>query len=186
MTRKNDQQLISQYLAGDEQSLEVLIRLYLKPVHGFAYTFVGNTQDAEEIAQETFMKMWRNLKKFDREKNFKTWLFSIAKSAAIDFLRKRKAIPFSAFENAEGENAILETLADTSPSPSELYEQKSLGEILATAVKKLSPKYFKVISLHANDQLTFREISEETREPLHTVKSRYRRALITLKDILLK
>jgi RNA polymerase sigma-70 factor (ECF subfamily) len=64
--------LIKKYLAGDEESLEILFRGYFKQIYNFIYRYVGNAADAEDIAQEAFIKVWRNLKKFDERKNFKT------------------------------------------------------------------------------------------------------------------
>ncbi len=179
----SDQQLIENYFKGDEKSLEILIKRYLKPIYSFIYRYVGNAQEAEDITQETFVKMWRNLKRFDREKSFKTWIFSIAKNTAIDFLKKKRAMQFSDFENERGESTILERFIDSSPLPNELLERKDLAGMLAKAIGKLLPKYRKTLLLRHNDNLTFREISETTGEPLNTVKSRYRRGLIMLKKM---
>ena len=181
-----DQDLILQYQNGDQKSLELLIRRYLKPIYNFVYRYTGNAQDAEDITQETFVKVWRNLKKFDQQKSFKTWIFSIAKNSCIDFLKKKRAIPFSEFENKEGENTLTETLADPSPLPNELLEKAGMAQILSLAMEKLSPKYRMVLFLRYNDHFTFREIAESLDEPLNTVKSKHRRALIMLKEILTK
>ena len=181
---RSDSQLIADYLGGDEKSLEVLFGRYLKPIYSFTYRYVGGGQDAEDVAQEVFVKVWRNLKKFDQQKSFKTWVFSIAKNTAIDFLKKKKAIPFSEFENDEGENMITETLADPSPLPSELLEKAGMAQVLNAAMDKLSPKYRMVLFLRYNDHFNFREIAESLDEPLHTITSRHRRALIKLKELL--
>ena len=140
--------------------------------------------------------MWKNIKKFDPQKKFKTWLFSIAKNAAIDFLRKKKTIPFSKFssrgrsnfngENEAGENVIYETLSDPAPLPDELLERADIAQMLASAMDKLSPKYRMVIFLRYNDHFTFREIAESLEESLNTMKSRHRRALVKLRQILTK
>ena len=184
-TEKRDEQLVSQYLAGDEKSLEILIRRYLKPIHNFAYRHTGNARDAEDATQETFLRVWRNLKKFDRQKKFKTWIFTIARNVSINLLRKKHGtVPFSKFENDERGNPFLETLADVSPLPDELSERNGLAAALARAVEALSPKYRKVVLLRHGDNFTFREIGESLGEPLHTVKSRYRRAVIMLKKAL--
>lgn len=158
----------------DEKSLEILIKQYLKPIYNFVYRYAGNAQDAEDITQDVFVKVWRNLKKFDRQKSFKAWIFTIAKNTSIDFLKKKKTIPLSSFD----------TLIDPSPLPYEILEQKGMGEMLSRAINKLSPKYRTVLSLSYNKHLTFREIAESLNEPLNTVKSRYRRALIILKKFL--
>lgn len=186
MLSHTDKQLIIDYLAGDEKSLEVLIKRYLKPIYNFVYRYVGNEQEAEDITQEVFVKVWRNLKKFDQNKKFKTWIFSIAKNTSIDWLKKKKAIPFSNFENEEGENLLTKTLADPAPLPNEILERAGIAETLNVAINQLSPKYRMVLFLRYNDHFNFREIAEALGEPLHTIKSRHRRALIQLRKLLSK
>jgi RNA polymerase sigma-70 factor (ECF subfamily) len=181
---ENDRQLIENYLKGDEKSLEILIGRHLKPIYNFAYKYAGNPQEAEDITQEVFVKVWKNLKKFDKQKNFKNWIFPIAKNTAIDFLKKKKAMQFSDFENEKGENILAETIIDSSLLPVELLERKDMLGMLMKAMNKLLPKYRKVLLLRHNDDLTFREISRITGEPLNTVKSRHRRALMMLKKLL--
>jgi len=191
----SDQKLISLYLAGDEKSLEILFNRYLKMIYSFIYRYVGDQEAAEDVAQEVFVKVWKNLKKFNprknrfanfklrRQKNFKTWLFKIAKNASIDFLRKKKIIPFSSFDNEDG-NALTDTLADPAPLPDALLERQDLANLLTRALAKISFKYRAVLLLRYNNHFTFREIAESLGEPLNTIKSRHRRALIILKKIL--
>ena len=186
MSMASDQQLIMNYLAGDEKSLEILIHSYLKPIYNFVYRYVSSEQEAEDITQEVFVRAWRNLKKFDQKKKFKTWIFSIAKNASIDSLKKKKAIPFSEFENEKGKNILIEQLASLAPLPDKLFEQASIGKIVNTAMNHLTPKYRMVLFLRYNDHFTFREIAEALREPLDTIKSRHRRSIILLKKLLTK
>ncbi|MFH0791759.1 MAG: sigma-70 family RNA polymerase sigma factor [bacterium] len=181
---RSDQQLIIDYLVGNEESLEILIARYLKLIYSFVYRYVGNEQDADDATQETFVKVWRNLKKFDHQKSFKTWIFSIAKNTAIDFLKKKKAVPFSEFENEDGENMITEMLTDPSPLPYELLEKASMAQMLNSAMDKLSPKYRMVLFLRYNDHFNFREIAESLGKPLHTITSHHRRALVKLREII--
>ena len=184
MTNIGDEILIRKYLAGDKQSLELLIKQYLKPIYSFVSRYVGNGQEAEDITQEVFVRVWRNLKKFDQSKSFKTWLFSIAKNASLDFLKKKKAIPFSEFDTEEGGNRITDTLADPSPLPLELLEKAGMARMLNEAMEKLSPQYRMVLFLRYNDHFNFREIAESLNEPLNTVKSRHRRALVMLRGLI--
>lgn len=182
---RTDEKLVSDYLSGDRAALDVLIQHYLKPIYHFAYRMVGNAHDAEDITQDTFVKAWRHIKRFDERKSFKTWVFSIAKNTALDFLKKKKTVPFSAFENAEGDNVLIDGIADAEPLPPELFDRADLAEFLAATVQKLSSEHRMVLVLHYNEQLNFREIAEVLREPLHTVKSRHRRAIIALRALLL-
>lgn len=184
MVNVNDQILIEKYLQGDEKSLEVLIRAYLRPIYSFVWRYAGNAQDAEDITQEVFVKVWRHLKKFNQNKSFKTWIFAIAKNASLDHLKKKRAIPFSEFDQEDGSNLITDTLADPSPLPMELLEKAGMARMLNEAMKKLSPQYRMVLFLRYNDHFTFREIAEVLEEPLQTVKSRHRRALIILRKLL--
>jgi len=163
-----DQELISKYLAGDEESLEILIKKYLKPIYNFTYRYAGNSQEAEDITQETFLKAWKNLKKFNPQKSFKTWIFSIAKNSAIDFLRKKKTVSLSDEE--------MEKIPDSVPFAPELS--------LATILEKIPPDYRMTLFLRYNDHFTFREIAESLGEPLNTIKSRHRRGLAMLKNTL--
>lgn len=193
---KSDEKLIEDYLKGDEKALKILIGRYLKLIFGFAYQYVGNAKDAEDIAQETFVKAWRKLKSFDPhrsrfrvakdkpQKKFKVWLFAIVKNTAIDFLRKKKDIPFSAFTDEEGDNMILENLVDPVPLASEMSERKSAQKSLESVIKKLSFSYCEVLNLYYKGHFNFREIAEILGKPLNTVKSRHRRALILLRKFL--
>ena len=179
-----DEQLVVNYLAGDEKSLELLIRRYLRQIYSFTYRYVGNGQDAKDVTQETFVKVWRNLKKFNQQKSFKTWIFAISKNTAFDYLKKKKTIPFSEFENEEGKNAFIETFADPAHLPDKLLEKADMAKILTSVIEKLSPKYRMVLFLRYNDHFSFKEIAESLGESLNTVKSRHRRALIILKKLL--
>ena len=179
MARVSDKILIEKYFQGDEKSLEILIQNYLKLVYSFVYRYVGNAGDAEDITQEVFVKAWRHLKRFDQSKSFKTWVFSIAKNTSFDFLKKKRAMQFSDLERDE--NTLAERFIDSSPLPNELLERKDIIGALAKAINKLLPKYRKVLLFRHNNNLTFREIAESLGEPLNTVKSRHRRALIILK-----
>jgi len=170
MTKKDDAQLVGQYLDGDEKSLEILIKRYLKPIFSFVYKYVGNNQEAEDITQDVFVKVWRNLKKFDKNKKFKTWIFSIAKNTSIDWLKKKRAIPMV---------ELPELLKD---------ERNTIKDDLINGfeimIKNLSPQHREVLTLYYDNDFNFREIAENLGQPLNTVKSRHRRAILQLKKLL--
>jgi len=204
--KTTDEWLIRKYLRGDEGALKLLIGRYLKPVYNFVYRYTGSAADAEDITQDAFVSAWKNIKKpvlsllvanslnllkgFDPQKGkFKAWIFAIAKNASLNWIKKKKPSLFSEF-SAEGgedenrENSLTESLADPSPLPDELFAAADLREKLSAAMEKLEPNRRMVLFLRYNDHLTFREIAESLGEPLHTVKSRHRRALMSLKNLL--
>ena len=174
------------YIANnmDEKIFELQIKKYLKPVYGFAFRYVGNREDAEDVTQETFIKAWKNLKKFDQRKSFKTWIFTIAKNTAIDLLKKKREHVFSEFEIGDGENSLLALLRDQGFLPGELAEKKDAALILAKSIWALSPKYRAVIAMRHNGDFAFHEIAARLGESINTVKSRHRRALAVLRKLL--
>jgi len=180
----SDNELILLAKSGNEQGLETLVKRHLSVVYGSCLRYLGNQDEAEDAVQETFVKVWRNLKKIDPEKNFKAWVLEIAKNTCLDILKKKRAVPMSAFEDENGFNYLAESLVSAGESPSEAAEQSILRRVLNSALEKLSPAYQKVLSLYYKEGLNFREISETLNEPLHTVKSRHRRAVINLRLIL--
>jgi RNA polymerase sigma-70 factor (ECF subfamily) len=186
MLDKTDEQLITNYLKGDEKSLEILISRYLKSIYNFTYLYVKNEKEAEDLTQEVFIKAWRNLRRFNRKKSFKIWLFHLAKNICFDFLRKRKDFSFSELvSKGEDEDYYFEEeIKDLSPLPDELFEQKNLKEMLNSAIEQLPLKNQTILFLYYNDHFTLQEIADSLNESLNTIKSRYRRALKKLKTIL--
>lgn len=179
-----DSELIASYLNGEETALSLLINRHLKAVYNFVYRLTYNKENTEDIVQETFFKVWKNLKKFRQGENFKTWLFTIARNTTIDFLRKKKEYVFSDFENSEGGNYVADSLADTEPLPDALVEQLEKSKMLEELLSKLTPLYREVLILRYNEDLTFEEIGKVLGKPLDTVKSQHRRALIELRKII--
>lgn len=182
--QRTDEQLIADHLGGDESALGELISANLKPVYNFVYRIVRNEKDAEDVAQETFVKVWRNIRKYRTGQSFKAWLFSIARNTAIDLMRKRKNPVFSDFENDEGENALAENLTDPDPLPDELAVKAEDKELLSRLLENLSGVHREILHLYYNEDLTFNEIAQVTGKSINTVKSRHRRALIALKQLL--
>ncbi len=158
-----------------------LIQSHLKATYNFVYRYVGNAHDAEDITQDTFIKAWKNISKFDVSRNFKTWLFAIARNTALDFLKKKKAYMFADFENEVGENVLAKTLKDTAPLPDSLFDQKDTVDKLERAMTVLSPDQRAVLTLHYQEDLTFEEIGEVLKKPANTAKSLHRRALLALR-----
>ena len=181
MNNLADEQLVNQYLVNkNDQFLEELIKRYFPLVFGFVKRYTGNQDSASDITQEVFVKVCKNIESFDQTKSFKTWIFTIAKRTAIDELRKQKALPFSTLQEEGFENSI----ADESPSVLDQIFLQQQSKELATALAKLPTHYNSVIRLYNNDGLNFREVAAKLKEPLNTVKSRYRRGLALLKKLL--
>ena len=164
-------------------SFNIIVDRYASSVYFFIFRLTGSKEDSEDIAQETFIKAWQKLSKFDTNKNFKTWLFSIAKNTAIDKSRKKKSINFSSL-NIDEDFDFESSLPDTEPLQDEIFTKKESEENLKEALDKLSDNQRLLIYLHINEELTFEEIAGVLDKPMNTVKSQYGRALSKLKELL--
>lgn len=179
--RKTDEQLIDEYLDGKERALETLVDRHLTNVYNFSLKLVNDSQVANDITQESFIKAWKNIRGFKRGSAFQTWLLAITRNVAIDWLRTRKEVVFSAFENERGENIFTDTLADNILMPDELLARAQDAHFVEMLLEELDPLYRDVLKLRYSSNMTFEEIGKLLKRPLHTVKSQHRRALIALR-----
>lgn len=183
LNQLSDAELIRAYREGDEDALAILIRRHIGSVYRFLYRMANDAQTAEDLTQETFIKVWKHLPRFDPSKTFKTWTFSIAKNSAIDYFRKKNPSLVKA-ESADAADP-LESVPDAQPLPDELLERKETAAYLDEALSALPPRTRSIVLMHETEDMTFQEIADATGEPMNTVKSRYRRALATLKERLM-
>lgn len=169
---------------ADEEFVE-LVRAHYESVYRFLFRFVRTREEAENLTQETFIKAWRHLKKFDPTKNFKTWVFTIAKNTALDFLKKKSesnSVSLSVDEILDS----AEQVPDNAPLPPEIFARSETAKLVETELNKLGVSDRTVLILYYFEGLTFQEISEVLEEPLNTVKSRQRRALAKVRASIIK
>jgi len=171
---KDDKAIIYEYIKGDQKALEFLVKRYLKPIYSFVYRNIGDVEAAEDVTQEVFVKVWKNIRKFDLNKDFKPWIFQIAKNASIDYLRKRKTVPFSKFENSLGQNMLTETLAEKGPN---LIESLNIKTEFEKAIGSLSEKDKNLMQLRHSQGMSFKEIAQNMNLSINTIKSQYRRTI---------
>jgi RNA polymerase sigma-70 factor (ECF subfamily) len=149
---------------------------YIGPMHAFIVRFVGSRDDADDIAQQAFVNAWKHLKRYDPSRTFSTWLFAIAHNEAVNWLKKRR--PDALTPDME------ESIADSTARPDELALQMASARLIESGMSQLNELVRRIMTLRHDDGMTFREISAIIGEPLNTVKSRYRRALGTLRKFL--
>ena len=183
--KMEDNQLVKNFLEGKDEAFEDLVKKYLKPVYNFLYRLTNDQAVAEDLAQDAFFKAWKNMKRFDQSKSFKTWIFTIAKNTAFDYFKKKKEIPFSTFADEEGESWI-ENVADENILPDVVLERSNLAEELDAILQKISPHYRAILLLHYKEDFSLREITEILGEPYNTIKSRHQRGLKSLKQAILE
>ncbi len=179
----SDRALVEAYREGDEGGFAALVERHLSMTYKFTYRYLQNADDTNDVVQEVFLKAWKHLQRFDVERNFRTWLFTIAKNTAFDFMKKKRPVLFSKIE--EGNNDLDAFLAPYLASfgadlPDAALEKKQVKERLEGVLAGLSPAYRTVLTLRYVEHMKFREIAELLAEPIDTVKSKHRRALLAL------
>ncbi|MFA6429167.1 MAG: sigma-70 family RNA polymerase sigma factor [Patescibacteria group bacterium] len=178
---RTDAELVQSFRAGDEVAFTMLVQRYLSSVYTFLYRMTGESGLAEDATQETFVKVWQKLNAFDARKPFKTWLFTIAKHAVIDQLRKKRPILFSVMDEQDRDFDFAATIPDERPLPSTLLDREEVVRYLAELLCTVSVQARAVILMHETEDMTFEEIAVVVGEPMNTVKSRYRRTMAFLR-----
>mgnify|MGYP002399942128 CR=1 FL=1 len=171
-----EQEAIQQLLAGDKQAFSDLYDRYSEALYGLILNIVANEADAENLLQDAFVKIWRNLKLFDPEKGrLFTFLATIARRTALDFIR-------SAFKSNQKMIQNTDAAVSIESPNSEMAKIDFIG--LDSLLEKLKPEQREIIDLIYFQGLTQQEVSDELQLPLGTVKSRCRATLLHLRTVL--
>ncbi len=185
---ENEKYLLGLSQKGDIEAFEMLMEKYQKKVFNIALRLLGNHDDANEVTQEVFIRIFKSMGSFKGESQISTWIYRIATNACLDELRKRKnKWIMSLDEEYHKENGdYIIQVEDDKPTPDVILEQKTLKSAVNNAIDKLSEKYKLIIVLRDIQGFSYEEISEIVKTPVGTVKSRINRARLQLKEILLK
>jgi RNA polymerase sigma-70 factor, ECF subfamily len=173
--------LVSRCLGGDAAAWEGIVRLYHRRIYNVCYRFAGAAEDAEDLTQEVFIKMYRTLKSYDVSKGaFVTWVTTIARNLLVDHFRRSKHDRMTdSLESAPaGDRDALtlgEQLPDLGPSPDAGVQTQETQRAVHLALQKLSPELREAVVLRDLQDLEYREIAEVLRVPEGTVKSRINR-----------
>jgi len=163
---------------GDPQAFEELVRMYRSQVAGIAYKIVGDYDDAKDISQMVFVKLYHNLRRYDPSKRFSTWLYRIATNASIDFIRKFKKQKFELLEETWGVSVSRQA------SPADEFALKMLKEFVLKSADRLGYKQRMAFVLRDIDGLEIAEVADIMQMPQATVRWYLHRARSRLrKDI---
>lgn len=181
----DEQKFISLAQKGDSSAFEVLLTRYEKQVYHQALRLLGNPEDAADVTQEVFLKVWRSLPSFQGDSSFATWLYKLTDNAAIDLLRREKKRRGDASLDDE-EYQWDATLADPKGSPERALERQELQRAVSEGLRKLSEEHRRVLVLRELNGLSYEEIADILSLSPGTVKSRIARARTALARLLME
>ncbi len=184
-----DENLMLRYHNGDEDAFEILFRRYEKPIFSFIYRILMNVVDAEDICQETFLRLVKMKDNYQQSGNLKTWIFRIALNLCRDRLRRKKIrIHRSIDEPSLTQNGNIidfkSTLSDPDSDQSDCLEKDEMKVMIQQAFAKLPEKQRTVVILKEYQEMKLSEISNIIKKPIGTVKSLNNRGRQKLKKIL--
>jgi RNA polymerase sigma-70 factor (ECF subfamily) len=165
---------VSEALAGSQSAFEQMVRRYQRPVISLNVRLVGDRGVAEELAQESFVKAFRNLRGFDVSRRLSSWLFRIAHNTALDWLRRSRPEVVS-LDDPE-EDASQGALAAAVPPAADPVEREALGHALEAAMRTLRPAHRAAVALRYEQDLSFEEIGQVLGVPEVTARSYVHRA----------
>jgi RNA polymerase sigma-70 factor (ECF subfamily) len=173
--------LIRQCIAGDQHAWQQLVVSQHRRIYGICYRFTGSATDAEDLTQDVFLKLYRNLASFDVQKgNFNTWLTTLARNLLVDHFRRtrleRASDSLDASLTGEDDGATLAgRLADPRPSQETRAAGLELKAVIQQALAQLSPELREAVVLRDLEDMDYKEIAQVLRIPEGTVKSRISR-----------
>ena len=179
LAQLDDSSLVARFLDGEKRAFTELANRYHVRLMNFIYRTIGDRDRAEDLVQETFIRVYRHLHRFDQTKKFSTWVYTIAGNLAKNELRNRSRNPLVLFQtikkNWDADHRPLEW-EDNTYRPDDLYRKRHLKALVEDAVAQLPEHHRMVFVLREMEGKTYEEISEITGVNLGTVKSRLNRA----------
>jgi RNA polymerase sigma-70 factor (ECF subfamily) len=181
--KSEDRVLVERCLKGEERAFEELLNKYKNSVYSICYRMVRNHTDAEDLAQDVFIRTFSVLDRYDPSYPFSSWLFRITSNLCIDFLRKAKGGMVSLDQPIDGpEGSIQRQLPADVVKPDRQMENKEMMAALEEAISTLPEHYRVIVILRHQEQMSYEEIADDLGIPLGTVKARIHRARNMIKE----
>ncbi|HEX8317892.1 MAG TPA: sigma-70 family RNA polymerase sigma factor [Longimicrobium sp.] len=188
-TPVSDHELVTRAQLGSETAYRELLDRYQRPVFSIIFRMIRDREQAEDLAQETFVRVFNHIGRYDPRYKFSSWIFKIATNLTIDWIRRKelKTVSIDGSRNAvtsDEMEASAITIVSEDENPEELLEAKELGEEIEQAIGKLRPEYRAAILLRHVEGREYQEIAEIMALPLGTVKTYIHRGRNELRDTL--
>jgi len=178
-----EQELLDRCLAGEDSAWEALLKAYTRKIYNLCYRFTGRAEEAEDVTQEVFIKVFQTLKTFQAAQgSFATWLNRVARNHLVDHYRRARKDRVTS--SLEDELPAAEQKPSQHMEPTSQVESRERREVLQLALDKLSPDLREAVILRDLQDLDYEEIAQVLRVPQGTVKSRINRGRLELGRVL--
>lgn len=182
---ETDEQIVARILAGAGSDFELLVRRHQGAIYSFLVRMLRDSEEALDMTQEVFLKVFCSLDRFDPQYRFTTWMYRIASNAAIDLIRKRKNSMTLPLETGPSDSRFApREVASTGPTPDQLVQARETKTRLEEALSNLPEQYREVLLLRHQGERRYDEIAEITGLPIGTVKNRIFRAREMLRRVM--
>jgi len=180
---EQDQELLNRCLTGDDSAWEALLRVYARKIYNLCYRFTGRVEEAEDVTQEVFIKVFQTLKSYDpAQGSFSTWLNRVARNHLVDHYRRTRKDRVTS--SLEDEMPAAQERPSPHMEPTGQVESRERREILQLALDRLSPDLREAVILRDLHDLDYEEIALVLKVPQGTVKSRINRGRLELGRVL--
>lgn len=178
-----DHSLVERCRANDDAAFGEVVARYKAKIYNYVYRMTGSADDAEDLTQEVFLRMYTSIDSFRGQSSLNTWLFRIAGNLCIDrFRRTKNRVPAYSLDEPVGEDALAHEVADETYAPHRLLQNAEMAEQIQSALSKLPDKLRATLLLHDIEGLPYEEIAQIAGCPLGTVKSRLFNARMQLRQ----
>lgn len=183
-----DTSLIARCQKADIAAFNEIVARYKGKIYNYLFRMTGNAEDAEDLTQEVFVRMYNSIHTFRAEASLSTWLFRIAGNLCVDAFRRKKkerglvSSLDTSFYSDDDNAAATRDVPDSSTAPETLLSRKELGGQITAALDRLPPKLRSAVILHDIEGLSYEEIATVEKIPLGTVKSRIFNARVALRE----
>ncbi|MFA7682515.1 MAG: sigma-70 family RNA polymerase sigma factor [Candidatus Peribacteraceae bacterium] len=172
----SDAELATQHRDGDDQAFSQLMERYAPQLIAYARRLTGNDADAQDIAQETFVRLYQNMEKLDFSQPLKPWLYRVCTNLCRNLAKRKRSTLFSELENDDDSPSFIESLQDNEPTPAEALLRSVRAQTVRQAIAALPQKYQVVTTLFYWEGLSYEEIASVLSLPLNTVRTHLKRA----------
>ncbi len=180
---EQDQELVRRCLDGENPAWEGLVRAHSRKVYNLCYRFTGRIQDAEDLTQEVFIKVFQTLRSYDSAQGtFSTWLNRVARNHLVDHYRRTRKDRVTS--SLDDDSTPLPKLPSTRPAPTASVESRERRELLQMALDQMSPDLREAVVLRDLQDLDYQEIAQVLGVPQGTVKSRINRGRLELARVI--